>query len=118
MSHSSTEELTPEQLQEQIEEKWASSQNLQKQVEAMKLRNQLEAEEMQQQQWELAIQQLKHSREQMAQQHEENMKQIWDMGAEAPKQNQAVAWLQSQIPKAGSEAPNATEDQQKKVLLD
>ena len=63
----------------------------------MKVRNELEAEKMQQVQWELAITQLKHNREVMMQQHEENMARIRDMTPEPAHSDQAVTWLKTQL---------------------
>ena len=89
------EDATPEELQELLKEHKDNSARLQQQVEALRLRNELEAEKMQQQQWELTIEQLKHSCELMAQQHELNMNKIRCMVEEATKEtgNQAVAWM-------------------------
>ena len=70
----SEEEATPEQLQEMLREQKQNSDKLQQQVEAMKIRNELEAERLQQAQWELALDQLKQTREHMAQQHDQNRK--------------------------------------------
>ena len=101
------EDATPAQLEEMLREQKESGNKLQQQVEAMKLRNQLEVEKLQQQQWELAIDQLKKSREHMTQQHLENMEKIRAISQEAEEQHtsQAVAWLQDELTKASSQAP-------------
>ena len=92
-----TENATPEELQDRLKEQKDNSQKLQQQVEALKLRNELEVEHLQQQQWELALKKLQSTREIMAQQHEENMNKIRDMAEEAQEKaasaNQAVAWM-------------------------
>ena len=93
----------------------------------MKLRNELEAEQMQQQQWELSIQQLKQNCDLMAKQHEQNMQKIKDMALEANKtaSSQAVAWLQTQLPnpkdiqEVTNTEPDPREvDPQKQLLLE
>ena len=120
-STENVEEHTPEQLQELIKIQKDNSAKLQQQVETMKLRNQLEAEQMQQQQWELAIKQLKQSREQMAQQHEENMAKTRNMTT-PPPQDDAVAWMKAQLVRGNPlEEPDirAREElAQKKTLLE
>ena len=92
----------PEQLQELLKEQKQNSSKLQQQLEAMQIKNELEAEQLQQEQWKLAIEQLKLTREQINQQHEENMEKIRSMASE-PAQwasaSQAVSWLQDQISK-------------------
>ena len=106
MSSSSIDEnASPEELQELVNEQKENSSKLQQQVTAMKLRNELEAEKMQQEQWELVIQQLKQTRDQMAQQHEENMDKIKSMAQKAtqPSSNQAVAWMEAQLKAQGTE---------------
>ena len=55
------------QLQQMIKEQKENSSKLQQQMEVLQLRNTLEAEQMQQQQWELAIQKLKQTRDMMTQ---------------------------------------------------
>ena len=103
MEEPSLKEATTEQLQELLQQQKDTSTKIQQQVEAMKLKNELEAEKLQQEQWALAMEQLKQSREHLAQQHEENMQKIRDMGLEPaqPKtdKGQALAWLQSQMAK-------------------
>ena len=98
MSTNDIEESTStEELQELLKEQKETSARLKQQVEAMKVRNELEAEKMQQVQWELAITQLKHNREVMMQQHEENMARIRDMTPEPAHSDQAVTWLKTQL---------------------
>ena len=123
---SNEEEFTPEQLQDRIREHKDNSTRLQQQVETMKLRNELEAEQMQQEQWELAIDQLKKARELMTQQHEANLDRIRNTAHEATQNtsNQAVAWIQSQLPQrqtivTPSEGENSShrDRSQKQTLL-
>ena len=125
-----SEDATPEQLQEMIKERQENSARLQQQAETMKLRNQLEAEIKQQEQWKLAIQQLKQARENQAQEHERNLEKMKTMAQEKARhpKDQAVAWLQTQLSSTsltGAEATNGThttppmeeEDSQRSTLL-
>ena len=86
----------------------------------MKLRNQLEAEQMEQAQWEMAIEQLKKNREQMMKEHEENMERIKNMSCDPRKESgQAVAWLHNQLGKGTSEPSGDGEgDPHKKARLE
>ena len=72
---------------------------LQGQVEEMKLRNQLEVGQMQQEQWELAIDQLKMAWQAAAKEHQKNMNTIREMTkiSTSTTSNQAVAWLATQL---------------------
>ena len=113
------EDAILEELQEQIKEQKEHSAKLQQQVENMKLCQELEAEQLQHEQWELAIQELRQSRELMLQQHESNKEKIRNMaqGHTQRQPNQAVAWMQSQV-----QGPRGQEDadrvSQKQKLLD
>ena len=55
LSQKDTVEATPEQLQDVLDSQRENSSRLQQQVAAMKLRNEIEVEEMQQQQWECTL---------------------------------------------------------------
>ena len=123
------EDATPEQLQAMLKEQQENSAKLQQQVETMKLRNQLEAEQLHQKQWELAIQELKQAREELNQEHEENMDRIRKMAREntVKPQDQALAWMQSQIntdsgnpgaPAFNPGRPTGGDNQTKRVLLE
>ena len=59
------EDVDTEQLQQTVAEQKANSSKLQQQVEAMKISNEIATEKMQQEQWELALEELKNTREQM-----------------------------------------------------
>ena len=89
------EDTTPEELEALLKEWRESSMKLHQQAETMRLRNQLEVEQKQQEQWELAIQQLKQERDRINHQHEENMEKMKHM-TQAPA-DQAVAWLKAQL---------------------
>ena len=79
-------------------DKWPV-QKLQRQLETAKLRNALETEHMQQEEWETALAQLKEAREAAAQEHQEIMDKMRELSTAATTKtkNQAVAWLQSQL---------------------
>ena len=112
------EESSPEQLQDLLREQKESSSRIEQQLEAMKIRNELERERMQQAEWELAIQQMKEAREWAAQQHEENLSKIRAMGQEASTsaQDKAVHWLQTQL--TGPQVPEKDKEEQKREQLD
>ena len=116
-------EESPEELQRMLTEQQENSARLQQQVKTMKTRNELEKEKMQQQQWELALRQLKQTREQVMQEHEETMEKIKAMTTDnTPKEpNQAVAWLQSQLSAKrrglGEEARRAREEEEQRAKL-
>ena len=113
----SQEEQTPEQLQQVLAEQKANSNKLQQQVESMKIRNDIEAEKMQQQQWELALQELQNTREEIAKQHEENLTRIRDMAhSKATPVCPAASWLQEQLTTQATEPPrpNADPDMERK----
>ena len=93
MSHLEiTEETTPEEMEEVLKEKREGSTKLEQHVKAMKIRNEIEAEKLQQEQWEFAIEQLKHTREIMTKQHEDNMEKIRKMTEEAARGVQTRLW--------------------------
>ena len=93
-----SEEATPEQLQALLKEQKEASSKLQQQVESQKIRNALETERLQQEQWELALTRLKEEREQILSQHEENMGKLRRMTPEAARTpSHAVAWPQDQL---------------------
>ena len=107
------EDATPEQLQELLKEQKESSARMQQQVEAMKLGNELEHKRLQQEQWALALQQLKLSREKLNAEHEENMARIRNLSKDREQANgEAVQWLHSQLNKDQSlqgEGPNSSQ---------
>ena len=93
------ESATADQLQDMLKEQKANSSRLQQQVKEMQLRNDLEVERLQQEQWNLAIERLKQAREQVMQQHEENMEKIRNIPTDTPKgpSNPAATWLEEQL---------------------
>ena len=97
MSQGSSENT--EQLASLLEAQNESTQKLQAQVEELKLRNQLEARKMEQEQWEMALLQLKEAREATAKEHAKNMETMKEMKKKALSQSksQAVAWLDKQL---------------------
>ena len=122
MENDNIEESSPEELQDLIREQKENSARLQQQVETMRLRNELEAEQMQQKQWELAIERLKQSWDLMAQQYEDNMEKIRNMAQEPAQKpsNQAVTWIKSQLNMgAPSRKPkNREEDPHRLAILE
>ena len=116
----SDDNATPEQLQEMLREQKENSSKLQQQVEAMKIRNELEAEKLHQEQWELAMKELQEEREQMMVQHESNVSRIKTMakGNQAP--SHAVAWLQDKLSKVSNPSSKEVEEQdtQKQMLIE
>ena len=111
------EDATPEELQEMLREQKEHSQKLQQQVETMRLRNQLEAEKMQQAQWETALEQLKETREQIAQQHEENIRKMRSMAQEtvSTRTSQPLNWLQEELTKTNPLAPSSLDEDRHKA---
>ena len=106
------EDTTPEQLQEMIRDQKEASAKLQQQVETMRLRNELEAQQLQQAEWELAIQQLKDKREQMNQHHEDNLAKMRTMVQETTKNSdQAMIWMEAQLSKKAGPPPEDSEAQ-------
>ena len=61
------------ELAAKVKEQKEKSQKLQLQVENTKLRNELEMEKLQQEQWEAALQQLQQAKENMMEEHRQNM---------------------------------------------
>ena len=102
--HSNMEDdnATSEQLQELLKEQKETSSKLQQQVKAMKIRNELEAERLQQEQWQLALEKLRESREQMSQQHDENMDRIRNSSQDGRQKQPSpvVAWIQEELAKS------------------
>ena len=83
MSQQPIDEAAPEQLKSKLELEKEHTEKLQQQVQAMELRNALEREKMEQEQWETAIQWLKEAREEAAQEHQKHMAQLNDLAEEA-----------------------------------
>ena len=98
-------------LSTELPEQHEHNQRLQKEVEEMRVRNELEIGKMQQQQWELALQQLKKAREEALAEHRQNMEKMQDMGPppQTHKRNQAVAWLEQQIGREQATPPTPGE---------
>ena len=115
-----TEETTQEELQQMLKDRKETSIRMQQQVETMKLRNELEAERLQQEQWALALHQLKQSREKIAQVHEENMERIRNMtdrGQEA-EPSEPARWLQDQLTGSKAQERNREEPTPKQLAMD
>ena len=109
---------TPEELERMIAEQKENSTRLQQQTQAMRLRNELEAEKLQQQQWEVAMQELKKAREHQAQQHQANINRMREISSEhsTAAEAQAVAWLQERMTDLKREHnPTATQDREEQA---
>ena len=95
-------------LQQELEEKRAATKLATQQAEELRLCNELEAESLKHQQWELAIEQLKKKREEISVQHQKQMEEMKAMAVEQvegnPKEG-AVAWLKEQLKKLGEPVP-------------
>ena len=90
-----------ERLQKELEEKKAATKLAAQQAEEMKLRNELEGEELKKQEWELAIQQLKEKRERMVALHSKKLEEIRKMAEDKDdgSGDDTTKWLQEQINK-------------------
>ena len=106
-----SEEVTQEELQEMLNKHKENSAKMQQQVENMKLCNELEAEKLQQEQWALALQQLKQNRDKIAQVHEENMERIRNMSDRRTETapSEPARWLQDQL--AGGKTKEKTREE-------
>ena len=119
---SNMEDEVPQELdlKEQIEEQCKHSSRLQREVENMKLRNELEAEKLQQEQWKVALQQLKDARERMMQEHDENIEHMKSIstGTRKSQSKQAVAWLQDNLSSQGLGNTQAEEERERERAIE
>ena len=109
----------PEALRKELEEKRAANKKAAQQAEEMKLRNELEEEELKKKEWDLAMSQMKEHRAQVSAQHAKTMEDMKKMAAEATAgetKSSAVAWLQDQLRKMGEPTDPEAKDQQEKEL--
>ena len=91
-----------EALQKKLEEKRAATKKAAQEAEEMKLRNELEEESLKQQEWELAIKQLKEKREKSMAAHQLKMEEMKKMAAEIEEKedpSSTVTWLREQLEK-------------------
>ena len=91
-----------EKLQKQLEEKRAATKKAAQEAEEMKIRNELEEESLKQQEWELAMQQLKAKREKTMAAHNrklEEMKKLAEEVEENEGTDSTVQWLKEQLQK-------------------
>ena len=114
-----SEDATNEELECMLKEQRDNSARMQQQVENMKLRNALEAERLQQEQWEAAMDELKQCRDDIKQQHEQNLEKIRKMREENTiKSDQAVAWMQAQLKQLGGLPAETQEELQEEPSQD
>ena len=120
LTMSSDEESRNAELLAQVSEQKTKNRSMQWQVENMKLQNELEAEKLQEAQWEAALQQLKEAREKMTKEHNRNLEQIKSMNAEPVHKGsgQAVAWLQEELHNRNQETEAEKRDGEKKQILE
>ena len=89
---------TTEELQKQLEEACQSNKKRMEDVEVMKIRNELEVEKLQQEQWDAAIAQLQEALDHAAQEHAKVMEQIKQKTVTTKEGTaKALEWLESQI---------------------
>ena len=110
------EGATAEQLREMLEKSKASSAELEAEAEIMKLRNELEAQAMRAQQWELAMASLKESRDKMTEEHGKQIEEIKKITEEGHKQARAGAtdWLKTQLHQLTT--PDTGEDEKNRLI--
>ena len=113
------EETQHADLQAQVKEQKDKSARMQLEVQNMKLQNELEAEQLQQEQWEAAMKDLKEAKEKMLEEHQRNMDQMMAMATDSVN-TQAVTWLQEQLTAHSQPNPDtrkAEAERQKAALL-
>ena len=115
----SDEETRNAELQAQVAKQKTKNRSMQWQVENMKLQNELDAEKLQEEQWEAALQQLKEARDKMSEEHRRNLEQIKTMNTEPAHKGsgQAVAWLQEELHNRNQETEAEKRYREKKQLL-
>ena len=112
---------TTEKLQKQLEEACQSNKKRIEDVEVMKIRNELEVEKPQQEQWDAAIAQLQEARDHAAQEHAKVMEQIKQKTVTTKEGTaKALEWLESQItsiqdPKPPGEEEKAQQEKDRKI---
>ena len=116
------EDASAEQLKELLEKNKAAGSQLVERVEQMRLCNELEAEALKAQQWEVAMKKLKEAREQMAVEHEKQMQELEKLteAAQGKAKSDAADWLKTQIEgltKSDEDAKRAEEERQREKAL-
>ena len=111
---SSEEETQNMELLAAAREQKEKSHKMQLQVENMKLRNEIEAEKLQQEQWEAAMQHLKNTREKMLEQHTRNMDQMKNISQTTIDRQsaKAVHWLQKELDSQEGLEPQKSEQEE------
>ena len=109
------------ELTAMVKENQDKSAQLQWQAENMKLRNELEGQKLQQEQWEVAMRELKAAREKMMEEHQANLEQMKNIPGDAVAKytGKAVQWLQEklQMGEANLQDPKEKERQEKAKLV-
>ena len=111
-----------EKLQQQVAKQKEARRKAEEQLEEMKLRNEMENERLQTEEWELAMTQLKEAREMATKVHEERMNSMKEMMEKAKEtctsQTGAPEWLQKQLEAVLADkaktAPDITEEEARK----
>ena len=90
---------TTEELQKQLEEERENSRRLQGDLEAMRIRNELEMEKQKQKQWETAKQQLQEVHEQAEREHYRALEEMTDRAeaSNSEKNSQVMEWFKAQL---------------------
>ena len=88
-----------EELRQQLEEQKEQSRKLMEDAELMKIWNELEVEKLRQKQWEMAIEQLKVTREKVEMEHKKTISEIQDMAGakQAEISTDVTGWVRSQM---------------------
>ena len=112
-----------EQLQKELVEEWENSKKLLQDIELARIKNELEAEKMKQQQWHIALQQLQETKEHTEQEHTKVLEELKGR-AVASRENtssQVLEWFNLQIagmkitPPSSSEEERARQQKQKEI---
>ena len=106
------EMTTVDKLKKQIQMVKDNSKQMQDDIEAMRLRNELEVEQQRQQQWQAAMEHLKQAREHAAQENEKVLEKMREVSKtnQAETTNEALTWLESQF--SSLRGPPAKDDEQ------
>ena len=103
-----------EELQKELDNAKESNKKLMEDAEVMRIRNELEAEKLKEQQWHIAMERLKETREHATREHEKFLEQIKDK-AEASKNNASAKildWFSAQVGDLATPGPSDEEESQ------
>ena len=102
-----------EELRQQLEEEKENSRKMQEDLEVMKIRDELEMEKRKQQQWQVAMEQLKENRDKAEQEHSRVIQELKDM-ATTPQEEvpeSVTEWLKARL--VGKPLPTINEEEEK-----